>query len=53
MMIVSLNKSGKHQRFVQYLESQWVDVCLPLYYYSSNDSFEVFSYVCDMIEGEF
>lgn len=51
--LILWNQSGKTQRFGQFLESEFSKLVLPPYYYESNDSYEVFSYVCDLIESEF
>ena len=53
MKLVLWNQTGKTQRFGQFLESEFSKLVLPPYYYESNDSYEVFSYVCDLIEREF
>ena len=53
MKLVAWNQSGKTQRFGQFLESEFSKLVLPAYYYESNDSYEVFSYICDLIESEF
>ena len=53
MKLVLWNQTGKTQRFGQFLESEFSKLVLPPYYYESNDSYEVFSYVCDLIESEF
>ena len=51
--LVLWNQTNKTQRFGQFLESEFSKLVLPPYYYESNDSYEVFSYVCDLIESEF
>ena len=53
MKLILWNQAGKTQRFGQFLESEFSKLVLPSYYYESNDSYEVFSYVCDIIESEF
>ena len=53
LKLVSWNQTGKTQRFGQFLESEFSKLVLPSYYYESNDSYEVFSYVCGLIESEF
>ena len=53
LKLILWNQSGKAQRFGQFLESEFSKLVLPAYYYESNDSYEVFSYVCDIIESEF
>ena len=53
MKLVLWNQTDKTQRFGQFLESEFSKLVLPPYYYDSNDSYEVFSYVCDLIESEF
>ena len=53
LKLILWNQSGKTQRFGQFLESEFSKLVLPPYYYESNDSYEVFSYVCDLIESEF
>lgn len=51
--LLDWNMTDKKQRFGQYLESGFSKLCLPPYYYESNDSFEVFNYMCDLIEEEY
>ena len=51
--LLDWNMTDKKQRFGQYLESVFSKLCLPPYYYESKDSFEVFNYMCDLIEGEY
>ena len=51
--LILWEQSGRKQRFGQFLESEFSKLCLPYHYYESNDSFEVFSFVCDLIENEF
>ena len=53
MKLVEWNQTDKTQRFGQFLEGEFSKLVLPPYYYESNDSYEVFSYVCDLIESEF
>ena len=53
LKLILWNQSGKTQRFGQFLESEFSKLVLPPYYYESNDSYEIFSYVCDLIESEF
>ena len=53
MKLILWNQTGKTQRFGQFLESEFSKLVLPQYYYESNDGYEVFSYVCDLIESEF
>ena len=53
LKLVAWNQTDKTQRFGQFLESEFSKLVLPLHYYESNDSYEVFSYVCDLIESEF
>ena len=53
MKLILWNQTGKTQRFGQFLESEFSKLVLPPYYYESNDSYEVFSHVCDLIEMEF
>ena len=53
MKLVLWNQTGKTQRFGQFLESEFSKLVLPQYYYESNDVYEVFYYVCDLIESEF
>jgi len=53
MKLILWNQTNKAQRFGQFLESEFSKLVLPLYYYESNDSYEVFSYVCDIIESEY
>ena len=53
MKLILWNQTGKTQRFGQFLESEFSKLVLPLHYFESNDSYEVFSYVCDLIESEF
>lgn len=53
LKLILWNQSGKTQRFGQFPESEFSKLVLPPYYYESNDSYEVFSYVCDLIESEF
>ena len=53
MKLVLWNQTNKAQRFGQFLESEFSKLVLPQYYYESKDSYEVFSYVCDLIESEF
>ena len=51
--LLDWNMTDKKQRFGQYLESEFSKLCLPPYYYESKDSFEVFNYMCDLIEEEY
>ena len=53
LKLVLWNHTNKAQRFGQFLESEFSKLVLPSYYYESNGSYEVFSYVCDLIESEF
>ena len=53
MKLILWNQTRKTQRFGQFLESEFSKLVLPPYYYESDDSYEVFSYVCDLIESEF
>ena len=53
LKLVLWNQTNKTQRFGQFLEIEFLKLVLPPYYYESNDSYEVFSYVCDLIESEF
>ena len=53
LKLVLWNQTNKAQRFGQFLESEFSKLVLPQYYYESNDSYEVFSHVCDLIEMEF
>ena len=53
LKLVLWNQTNKTQRFGQFLEIEFLKLVLPPYYYESNDSCEVFSYVCDLIESEF
>ena len=53
LKLVLWNQTSKAQRFGQFLESEFSKLVLPPYYYESNDSYEVFSYVCNLIESEF
>ena len=53
LKLVLWNQTNKTQRFGQFLESEFSKLVLPSHYYESNDSYEVFSYVCDLIESEF
>ena len=53
LKLVLWNQTNKTKRFGQFLESEFSKLVLPPYYYESNDSYEVFSYVCDLIESEF
>lgn len=48
--LLNWNLSRKEQRFGQYLESNMKGLFLPLHYYNSNDSYEVYSHVVTMIE---
>ena len=47
------NQTNKTQRFGQFLESEFSKLVLPLHYYESNNSYEVFLFVYDLIESEF
>lgn len=53
LKLILWNKTNKIQRFGQFLEGEFPKLVLPPYYYESNDSYEVFSYVCDLIESGF
>lgn len=53
LKLILWDQTNKTQRFGQFLESEFSKLVLPPYYYESNDSYEVFSYVCDLIESEF
>ena len=53
LKLILWNQSGKTQRFGQFLESEFSKLVLPPYYYESSDSYEVFYYVCNLIESEF
>ena len=47
------NQTNKTRRFGQFLENEFSKLVLPPYYYESNNSYEVFLYVYDLIESEF
>lgn len=51
--LLDWNMTDKKQRFGQYLESQFFNLCLPPYYYESNDSFDVYNFMCDIIMEEY
>ena len=53
MKLIEWNMTDKHQRFGQFLESSYLTLVLPPYYYESLDSYEVFSYMCDLFEMEY
>lgn len=53
MKLVLWNMSVGTQKFGQFLESEFSKLVLPSYYYESDNSYEVFSYVFDLIESEF
>ena len=54
LMLVLWNQfSGRKHGFGQFLENEFPKLVLPPYYYESSDSYEVFSYVCNLIESEF
>ena len=53
LKLVDWNGGMSSQRFGQYLESVYDRLVLPLKYYETQDSYEVFGFMCDCIELAF
>lgn len=50
--LVEWNKTGRHQRFGQYLVSKYPTLMLPQCLYESVDSYEPYSFVISMIDDD-
>ena len=53
LKLILWNQTNKTRRFGQFLEGEFSKLVLPPHYYESNNSYEVFLYVYDLIESEF